>query len=152
MSDIELYQKNILEHSKQPLNFKVLEHYNHNSKGYNPLCGDKVEIFMNLENEKVNDISFQGSGCAISMASASILTKVLSKKTLTEANNIFNNFIKMIENKDSNFDQLTTEEKNLLLTFSEIKKFPMRSKCATISWSTFNAALNNTNFDTEVKS
>jgi len=107
---------------------------------------------MNLENEKVNDISFQGSGCAISMASASILTKVLSKKTLTEANNIFNNFIKMIENKDSNFDQLTTEEKNLLFTFSEIKKFPMRSKCATISWSTFNAALNNINFDTEAKS
>jgi len=145
MSEIGIYQQTILEHSKNPLNFKSLNPCTHQANGNNPLCGDKVEIFSNIKNDINNEICFQGSGCAISIASASILTKVLHKRSVEDCKIIIENFVKMIENKEFNFDLLDNEKKKLLMTFSELQKFPMRTKCATMSWSTFKSALNHDN-------
>jgi len=148
MSEIGIYQQTILEHSKNPLNFKSLNPCTHQANGNNPLCGDKVEIFSNIKNDINNEICFQGSGCAISIASASILTKVLHKRSVVDCKIIIENFVKMIENKEFNFDLLDNEKKKLLMTFFELQKFPMRIKCATMSWSTFKAALHRDNYNT----
>ena len=145
MSEVGIYQQIILEHSKYPLNFKSLNPCTHQANGNNPLCGDTVEIFSNIKNDINNEICFQGSGCAISIASASILTKVLHKRSVADCKIIIENFVKMIENKEFNFDLLDSEKKKLLMTFSELQKFPMRTKCATMSWSTFKSALNHDN-------
>ncbi|OUV86844.1 MAG: SUF system NifU family Fe-S cluster assembly protein [Pelagibacteraceae bacterium TMED136] len=143
MKNIEIYQQTILNHSKNPENFKILQPCTHHSKSSNPLCGDKVEIYSNINNDDVmKNITFQGVGCAISIASASILTKVLANKKLKDTQIILVNFINMVENKKFNFNNISESEKRLLMTFSEIKKFPMRSKCATMCWSTFQDALN----------
>ena len=142
MNNTEVYQQTILEHSKNPENFKILKPCTHHAKANNPLCGDKVEIFTNIKNDIAQNITFQGAGCAISIASASILTKVLSNKKLSESKIILANFVNMVENRDYRFNFINEYEKLLLMTFSEIKKFPMRSKCATMSWSTFEDALN----------
>ena len=143
MDNIKIYQKTILDHSKKPQNYKILKPCTHHAKANNPLCGDKVEIFTNINSDNIaKNITFQGAGCAISIASASILTKVLINKKLSDTNTILVNFINMIENKDFNFDLIDEREKHLLMTFSEIKKFPMRLKCATMSWSTFQDAVN----------
>ncbi|MEK9680423.1 MAG: SUF system NifU family Fe-S cluster assembly protein [Pelagibacteraceae bacterium] len=150
MSEIGIYQQTILEHSKNPLNFKSLNPCTHQANGNNPLCGDKVEIFSNIKNDINNEICFQGSGCAISIASASILTKVLHKRSVVDCKIIIENFVKMIENKEFNFDLLDNEKKKLLMTFSELQKFPMRTKCATMSWSTFKAALNRDKYNTVI--
>ena len=150
MSEIGIYQQTILEHSKNPLNFKSLNPCTHQANGNNPLCGDKVEIFSNIKNDINNEICFQGSGCAISIASASILTKVLHKRSVVDCKIIIENFVKMIENKEFNFDLLDNEKKKLLMTFSELQKFPMRIKCATMSWSTFKAALNRDKYNTVI--
>ena len=150
MSEIGIYQQTILEHSKNPLNFKSLNPCTHQANGNNPLCGDTVEIFSNIKNDINNEICFQGSGCAISIASASILTKVLHKRSVVDCKIIIENFVKMIENKEFNFDLLDNEKKKLLMTFSELQKFPMRTKCATMSWSTFKAALNRDKYNTVI--
>ena len=142
METIEIYQKTILDHSKNPENFKILKPCTHHAKANNPLCGDKVEIFTNINHDIAQNITFQGAGCAISIASASILTKVLSNKKLAESKIILANFINMVENRKYCFNFVNEHEKQLLMTFSEIKKFPMRYKCATMSWSTFQDALN----------
>ena len=146
MNNTEVYQQTILNHSKSPENFKILKPCTHHAKANNPLCGDKVEIFTNINNDVAQDITFQGVGCAISIASASILTKVLLNKKLVESKIILTNFINMVENRDYRFNFISEYEKQLLMTFSEIKKFPMRSKCATMSWSTFKDALNCDNY------
>ena len=151
MDSISIYQKIILEHSKNPKNFKILNSCSHSSNANNPLCGDKVAIYINVKNSISSEITFQGAGCAISIASASILTEVLNKKSVNEALNIVNNFIYMVENKKFNFDFMDVEEKKLLMTFSEIKKFPTRSKCATMSWSAFNEAIGGENYISEKK-
>tara|TARA_A100001388_G_C28671419_1_gene451770 strand:+ start:62 stop:499 length:438 start_codon:yes stop_codon:yes gene_type:complete len=142
MNNIKIYQQTILDHSKKPENFKILKPCTHHAKANNPLCGDKVEIFTNINKDYLRDITFQGSGCSISIASASILTKVLLNKNLLESKTILDNFIDMIENRNYSFDNVNDVEKRLLLTFSEIKKFPMRYKCATMCWSAFEDALN----------
>jgi len=146
MGNIEVYQQMILDHSKNPENFKILKPCTHYAKSNNPVCGDSVEIFSNIKNDIAQKISFQGTGCAISIASASILTKVLLDKKLDETKTILVNFINMVENRNYNFDYINEHEKQLLMTFSEIKKFPMRSKCASMSWSTFQEALNCDNY------
>ena len=151
MEDLGIYQKVILEHSKNPLNFKTLSPCTHHSKGNNPLCGDQVELFINVKDNLTDEICFQGAGCAISMASASVLTQVLNKKKIEIANQIIKDFVLMVENKDCDFSYLNDDEKELLMAFSEIKKFPMRSKCVSMSWSTFQAALKNGNYNTESK-
>ena len=142
MNNIEVYQQTILDHSKNPENFKILKPSTHYAKSNNPLCGDKVEIFLNVKNDIAQNISFQGAGCAISIASASILTKVLSDKKLEESKIILTNFINMVEDRNYSFDYIDKYEQQLLKTFSEINKFPMRSKCASMCWSTFQDALN----------
>ena len=142
MNNIEVYQQTILDHSKNPENFKILKPRTHYAKSNNPSCGDKVEIFLNVKNDIAQNISFQGAGCAISIASASILTKVLSDKKLKESKIILTNFINMVEDRNYSFDYIDKYEQQLLKTFSEIKKFPMRSKCASMCWSTFQDALN----------
>ena len=141
MNNTEVYQQTILNHSKRPENFKILKPCTHHAKANNPLCGDKVEIFTNINNDVAQDITFQGVGCAISIASASILTKVLLNKKLVESKIILTNFINMVENRNYEFNFINEHEKRLLMTFSEIKNFPMRSKCASMSWSTFQDAL-----------
>ena len=142
MNNIEVYQQTILDHSKNPENFKILKPSTHYAKSNNPFCGDKVEIFLNVKNDIAQNISFQGAGCAISIASASILTKVLSDKKLEESKIILTNFINMVEDRNYSFDYIDKYEQQLLKTFSEINKFPMRSKCASMCWSTFQDALN----------
>ena len=143
MEPIELYQKNILDHSKNPQNFKILKPCTHHAKANNPLCGDKVEIFANIHEKNITqNITFQGAGCAISIASASILTQILLNKKLSDSKIILINFINMVENRDFNFDLISEKEKHLIMTFSEIKKFPMRFKCATMCWATFQDAVN----------
>ena len=130
MSEIGIYQQTILEHSKNPLNFKSLKTCTHQANGNNPLCGDKVEIFTNIKNNINDEICFQGAGCAISIASASILTKVLNKKSVQDSKNILENFIKMVENKEFNFDLLNNKtllvldkpNKNILLSSRNLSK------------------------------
>ena len=106
MNNIEVYQQTILDHSKNPENFKILKPSTHYAKSNNPLCGDKVEIFLNVKNDIAQNISFQGAGCAISIASASILTKVLSDKKLEESKIILTNFINMVEDRNYSFDYI----------------------------------------------
>ena len=113
MNNIKIYQQTILDHSKKPENFKILKPCTHHAKANNPLCGDKVEIFTNINKDYLRDITFQGSGCSISIASASILTKVLLNKKLKESKIILVNFINMVENKNYSFDFISEHEKRL---------------------------------------
>jgi len=141
----ELYQEIILDHGKNPRNLRKAENFNKDAKGHNPLCGDKVHIFLKLdENRKIQDISFEGSGCAISMASASIMTELLNGKKENQINEIVKDFLEMIkkkENLDSN--DLNDDEKTKLMCLSGVKQYPMRVKCATLAWHTLTSAVKN---------
>ena len=141
----ELYQEIILDHGKNPRNLGKTENFNKDAKGHNPLCGDKVHIFLKLnENKKVEDISFEGQGCAISMASASIMTDLLKGKEEKEVKEIVNDFLDMIKEKDEiKTNLLKDDEKTKLMCLSGVKQYPMRVKCATLSWHTLTSALNN---------
>jgi nitrogen fixation NifU-like protein len=140
MSDLrELYQELIIDHSKRPRNFRVLEGANRKSDGYNPLCGDKVTVFLELENDRVKNISFQGSGCAISTASASVMTESLKGKTLAEAEALFEIFHNMVTGKPPAAGK--TPELGKLAVFSGVSEFPARVKCATLAWHTLHAAI-----------
>ena len=142
----ELYQEIILEHGKNPRNLRKTENFNKDAKGHNPLCGDKVHIFLKLnENKKVEDISFEGQGCAISMASASIMTDLVKGKEEHEVKEIVSDFLDMIKEKDElNNNILHDDEKTKLMCLSGVKNYPMRVKCATLSWHTLTSAINNT--------
>ncbi len=143
MSDLrELYQEVILDHSKRPRNKRLPESADgvRIAHGNNPLCGDKIQIFLTVENEKIVDLSFEGSGCAISTASASMMTETLVGKSLEEARTLFDGF----------HDLLTTEGPEApagtlgkLQVFAGVREFPIRVKCATLPWHTFQAALDN---------
>ena len=139
----ELYQEIILDHGKNPRNLRKTENFNKDAKGHNPLCGDKVHIFLKLnENKKVEDISFEGQGCAISMASASIMTDLLKGKEETEVKEIINDFLEMIKEKDElKTNLLKDDEKTKLMCLSGVKQYPMRVKCATLSWHTLTSAI-----------
>ena len=139
----ELYQEIILDHGKNPRNLRKTENFNKDAKGHNPLCGDKVHIFLKLnENKKVEDISFEGQGCAISMASASIMTDLLKGKEEKEVKEIVNDFLEMIKEKDEiNTNLLKDDEKTKLMCLSGVKRYPMRVKCATLSWHTLTSAI-----------
>ena len=141
----ELYQEIILDHGKNPRNLKKTENFNKDAKGHNPLCGDKVHIYLKLnENKKVEDISFEGEGCAISMASASIMTDLLRGKEENDVKEIVNDFLEMIKEKDEiNTNLLKDDEKTKLMCLSGVKKYPMRVKCATLSWHTLTSAIDN---------
>jgi nitrogen fixation NifU-like protein len=139
----ELYQEIILDHGKNPRNLRKTENFNKDAKGYNPLCGDKVHIYLKLnENKKVEDISFEGQGCAISMASASIMTDMIKGKEKNEVKEIINDFLEMIKEKDEiKTNLLKDDEKTKLMCLSGVKQYPMRVKCATLSWHTLISAI-----------
>ena len=142
----ELYQEIILDHGKNPRNLRKAENFNKDAKGHNPLCGDNVHIYLKLnENKKVEDISFEGSGCAISMASASIMTDLVKGKEEIEVKEIVKDFLVMIkENPELKSKNLKEEEKTKLMCVSGVKQYPMRVKCATLSWHTLVSAIDNT--------
>ena len=139
----ELYQEIILDHGKNPRNLRKTDNYNKDAKGHNPLCGDNVHVFLKLdENKKVNDISFEGEGCAISMASASIMTDLMKGKSEKEAKEIIEKFLDMIKEKDNIDTKLLEEdEKTKLMSLGGVKNYPMRVKCATLSWHALSSAL-----------
>ena len=141
----ELYQEIILDHGKNPRNLRKSENFNKDAKGHNPLCGDHVHVFLKIdENKKVEDISFEGHGCAISMASASIMTDLVRGKEEFEVKEILNDFLEMIQEKDElKTNLLKEDEKTKLMCLSGVKQYPMRVKCATLSWHTLTSALDN---------
>jgi len=142
----ELYQEIILEHGKNPRNLRKTENFNKDAKGNNPLCGDNVHIFLKLdEDKKVQDVSFEGSGCAISMASASIMTDLMKGKEEAQVKEIVNDFLGMIkENPELKSKNLHEDEKTKLMCLSGVKQYPMRVKCATLSWHTLISAIDKT--------
>ena len=141
----DLYQEIILDHGKNPRNLGKFENYNKDAKGNNPLCGDNVHVYLRLnENKKVEDIAFEGHGCAISMASASIMTDMVRGKEEKEVKEIVTDFLGMIKEKDSlETNILNEDEKTKLMSLSGVKQYPMRVKCATLSWHTLTSALDN---------
>ena len=149
----ELYQEIILDHGKNPRNLRKSENFNKDAKGHNPLCGDNVHIFLKLdEKKKIEDISFEGSGCAISMASASIMTELLNGKNESQTKEIINDFLEMIKNKDKlDNDNLDENEKTKLMSLSGVKQYPMRVKCATLAWHTLTSAVNDSQEDLNIE-
>ena len=145
MNVTELYQEIILEHGKNPRNLRKTDNFNKDAKGYNPLCGDKVHVYLKLnEKKKVEDASFEGSGCAISMASASIMTDLVKGKEEKEVKEIVNDFLEMIKKSpELKSKNLKDEEKTKLMCLSGVKQYPMRVKCATLSWHTLTSAIDN---------
>ncbi|MDA9720805.1 SUF system NifU family Fe-S cluster assembly protein [Candidatus Pelagibacter sp.] len=141
----DLYQEIILDHGKNPRNLGKFDNYNKDAKGNNPLCGDNVHVYLRLnENKKVEDIAFEGHGCAISMASASIMTDMVRGKEEKEVKEIVTDFLGMIKEKDSlETNILKDDEKTKLMSLSGVKQYPMRVKCATLSWHTLTSALDN---------
>ena len=139
----QLYQDIILEHGKNPRNLGKCKGYNHDAKGYNPLCGDKVHVYLKLDNvKKVEGLTFEGDGCAISLASASIMTELVKGKSFEEVKEIMNAFFNMIKNTSKiQSNHLDEDEKTKLMSLSGVKQFPMRVKCATLSWHTLNSAI-----------
>jgi nitrogen fixation NifU-like protein len=140
MSELsELYQQVILDHNKKPRNFHKLENANRRAEGYNPLCGDQLHVYLHLEDDQVKDVSFEGSGCAISKASASMMTQAVKGKSKQEAETLFNEFHRMAtgeldeENEPNHLGKLKI--------FAGVRDFPARVKCATLSWHTMLAAL-----------
>ena len=141
----DLYQEIILDHGKNTRNLGKFDNYNKDAKGNNPLCGDNVHVYLRLnENKKVEDIAFEGHGCAISMASASIMTDMVRGKEEKEVKEIVTDFLGMIKEKDSlETNILKDDEKTKLMSLSGVKQYPMRVKCATLSWHTLTSALDN---------
>ena len=139
----QLYQDIILEHGKSPRNLGKWEGYNHEAKGYNPLCGDLVQIYLKLNVEKkVEDLTFEGNGCAISMASASIMTDLVKGKSCEVAKKIIDAFLKMIKSStEMKSDDLDDDQKTKIMSLSGVKQFPMRVKCATLSLHTLISAM-----------
>jgi nitrogen fixation protein NifU and related proteins len=142
MDSRELYQDIILDHGRKPRNFHAMAHPSHFAHGHNPLCGDRVTVYLEVENGRVKDVSFEGRGCAISTASASLMTEVLKGKTLEEADELFKAFHaevtgvevpKMPDTLQDDFDRLAPLE--------GVKAYPARVKCATLAWHAFEAAL-----------
>ena len=139
----ELYQDIILEHGKSPRNFGKCEKHTHEAKGHNPLCGDQVQIYLKLnDKKKVENLTFEGSGCAISIASTSIMTELVKGKSLEIAKKIVFDFLNMIKNtSEIKSDQLNNEQKIKIMSLSGVKQYPMRVKCATLAWHTLTSAI-----------
>lgn len=140
MSELnELYQETILEHNKNPRNFRAIEDADQYADGKNPLCGDALRVYISLDGDTVTDVAFKGSGCAISKASASMMTQAVKGKTKHEAEAIFDEFHKMVTGEID----IETDENDLgkLKIFAGVLEFPARVKCASLSWHTLNAAL-----------
>ncbi len=136
----ELYQQVILDHNKKPRNFRKPELFNRSAQGHNPLCGDQLTVYLQLDNGIITDVAFEGSGCAISKAAASMMTQTLKGKSTDETEKLFSGFHQMVTG-DSDDD--VSENLGNLRIFSGVREFPVRVKCATLPWHTFKAALEN---------
>jgi nitrogen fixation NifU-like protein len=140
MSDLrDLYQQVILDHQKKPRNFRVLEAADRDAEGFNPLCGDKIHLFVKMENGVIKEVGFQGTGCAISTASASMMTESVKGKTPAEAEAIFKQFQDLVTGDTSK--KANAPELGKLEVFAGVREFPVRVKCATLPWHTLRAAL-----------
>ena len=143
MSELrDLYQEVILDHNKKPRNFGVLEDATRRADGHNPLCGDQLSVYVKLNKDVIEDIRFQGQGCAISKASASMMTSALKGKTLPEAEAIFEQFHEMVAGPEQLEDD-EVEALGKLAVFSGVREYPARVKCASLAWHTLHAALEN---------
>ena len=141
MSDLrELYQQVILDHNKKPRNFRAMDPCDHEADGFNPLCGDKVHVYVVTDGDTITDVAFQGEGCAISTAAASMMTEALKGKSIAEAEAIFDAYQKMVMG-DADADAAKLGK---LAIFEGVREFPMRVKCATLAWHTLRAALHDT--------
>ncbi len=137
MSELrDLYQQLILDHGRKPRNFRVIENAQREADGHNPLCGDRIHMFVTMDGETIADVSFQGQGCAISTASASLLTQMVKGMTVAQTKELFGHFRELVTKPVEPHESL---EK--LAVFSGVREFPMRVKCATLSWHTLLAAL-----------
>lgn len=140
MSELrELYQEVILDHNKRPRNFHKLDDANRSADGHNPLCGDRLSVYLKVEDGIVKDVSFIGKGCAISTASASMMTESIKGKSLADVEQMFGKFHHLLTQEDEN----DAEELGKLAVFSGVREFPVRVKCATLPWHTLQAALKN---------
>jgi nitrogen fixation protein NifU and related proteins len=135
----ELYQEVILDHNKRPRNFRVPDPVNRKAEGYNPLCGDKITVFLYVEGDTIKDLGFQGTGCAISKASASMMTDALKGKTMVEAERFFERFHAMVT-APANAD-VKSDDLGKLAVLSGVREYPMRVKCASLAWHTMKAAM-----------
>jgi len=141
MNDLrDLYQEVILDHNKNPKNFGKLDPADHSAEGYNPLCGDKLSLTLNLDGDVISDIKFEGSGCAISKASGSLMTQAVRGKTLEEAEVLFNGIHDLLTG-DPSVRESAAPSLGKLAVFEGVREFPMRVKCATLAWHTLQAAL-----------
>ena len=141
----DLYQELILDHGKNPRNLGKFENFNKDAKGHNPLCGDKVHVYLKMdENNKISDIKFEGHGCAISMASASIMTELMKNKEEAEVKELIDDFLKMIKDSPELKSKIISDDDKIkLMSLSGVKKYPMRVKCATLPWHTLVSAMTN---------
>ncbi len=140
MSDLtELYQEVILDHNRNPRNFAEVPDASHTAEGFNPLCGDRLTIYLKVKDSVIEDVGFQGSGCAISKASASVMTTCVKGKTRAEADEFFDRFHRMVLGEDNSAVDIM--EIGDMAALSGVSKFPIRVKCATLAWHTYRAAL-----------
>jgi nitrogen fixation NifU-like protein len=138
MSDLnELYQEVILDHNRRPRNFRTIEHPSHRAQGHNPLCGDRLSLYLQVDDGQISDVAFQGSGCAISKASASLMTDAVKGHSVAEAQQLFERFHRMVTTPP---DQ-PVESLGKLAVLAGVREFPVRVKCASLAWHTLKAAL-----------
>jgi nitrogen fixation protein NifU and related proteins len=136
MSDLrDLYQEVILDHNRRPRNFGPLPEANHRAEGNNPLCGDRVTVYVDVEGDRIRNVSFEGAGCAISTASASLMTEALKGRSVEEARDLFHGFHELVKKGEEG------EDLGKLAVFTGVREYPMRVKCATLAWHTLMAAL-----------
>lgn len=136
----DLYQEVIFDHNRNPRNFRVMEQPDRKVEGFNPLCGDRLTLFLKMTGDVIEDASFQGSGCAISTASVSLMTEIIKGKTEAEAEDLFKKFHEMTTGKD---EQFSLETVGKLAVLAGVREYPARVKCATLAWHTLDAALKN---------
>jgi nitrogen fixation NifU-like protein len=142
MESRDLYQDIILDHGRKPRNFHSLAHPSHFAHGHNPLCGDRVTVYLELDSDRIKDVSFEGRGCAISTASASLMTEVLKGKTLAEADELFKAFHAEVTGGEiPAVEQTLQDDFERLAPLEGVKAYPARVKCATLAWHAFEAAL-----------
>ncbi|MGH6989712.1 MAG: Fe-S cluster assembly sulfur transfer protein SufU [Stellaceae bacterium] len=140
----DLYQDIVLDHGQHPRNFHALDHPSHVANGHNPLCGDRVTVYVELDGDNIKEVSFEGRGCAISQASASLMTEILKGKTLAEADALFKSFhAKVTGGEETSLPEDLEEDAERLEPLTGVKTYPARVKCATLAWHAFEAALKN---------
>jgi len=140
MSDLrELYQEVILDHNKRPRNFRAIAPPSQKAEGFNPLCGDRITVYVRMNGDLIEDVSFEGSGCAISKASGSLMTAALKGRTVTEADSLFQEFHTMVTSPAD--VPIETGRLDKLIVFSGVREYPVRVKCASLAWHTLRAAL-----------